>query len=156
MASLTHSELAVRIVTEGALAAITGTVSGQLPIKPVVLNSQQARDMGLPSDGLVLYYPLGERTGVYFDSAGARMLVWFSGGDADRAPAHLDQTLRRLYRDAKQVIDADHPGDQALRLRAYDVLLGNGRMATIEVSYSKPGVSPARFSAQIVGMAIKQ
>jgi hypothetical protein len=155
MAAITHSELAVRIV-EGALAAATDTVSGQLPIKPTILSDEQARDLGLPAGGLVLYYPLGERTGVFFDSAGARMMIWFSGGDAERAPQLLDQRLRGAYRDLKQVVDADHPKETAMRVRAYDVMLGNGRMATVEVTYTKPGVTPQRFSAQIVNMAIKQ
>lgn len=156
MAAMTHSELAVRIVVEGALAAATDTLSGQLPIKPVILSDEQARDLGLPPGGLVLYYALGERTGVFFDSAGARMMVWFSGGDAERAPQLLDQALRGAYRDLKQVIDADHPKESSMRVRAYDVKFGNGRMATIEVSYTRPGVNPPRFSAQIVNMAIKQ
>ncbi len=156
MAALTHSELAVRIIVEGALAAATDSVSGQLPIKPTILTDEQARDLGLPPGGLVLYYALGERTGVFFDSAGARMMVWFSGGDAGRAPQLLDQELRGAYRDLKQVVDADHPKESSMRVRAYDVRFGNGRMATIEVTYSKPGVTPPRFSAQIVNMAIKQ
>lgn len=156
MAAITHSELAVRIVVDGALAAATDTISGQLPIKPVILSDEQARDLGLPGGGLVLYYALGERTGVFFDSAGARMMVWFSGGDAERAPQLLDQELKRAYRDLKQVVDADNPKESSMRVRAYDVMLGNGRMATIEVSYTKPGVKPPRFSAQIVNMAIKQ
>jgi hypothetical protein len=154
MAQITHSELAVRIIVEGALSAFTETVAGQLPVKPEVLTDSEAQSLGLPPGGTVLYYPLGEK-GVFFDMAGSRMAVWYSGADADRALALLDATLKRAHPSAKQVIDAAHPAEHDLRVRAYDVKLSQGLMATVEVTYSKAGVRPPKFSAQIVGMAIK-
>lgn len=154
MAQMKHSELAVRLIVEGALGAFAGTVSGQLPIKPEVLTDREAQDIGLPPGGTTLYYPLGDK-GVFFDTAGSRIAVWYSGADADKALGALDAALKRTYADTKQVIDAVHPEVSDMRVRAYDVKLADGLMATVEVSYSKPGVRPPKFSAQIVGMGIK-
>jgi len=150
-----HSELAARIVVEGALTVLQGkTPSGQLPVKPEVLTDKEAQDLGLPPGGTVLCYPMAQ-TPVFFDMAGPRMVVWYSGADADRAVDVFDKTLKRSYPDNKMVIDAEHPQQSDLRVRAYDVKLGDGMMATVEVSYSKAGAHKPKFSAIIVGMAIK-
>ncbi len=154
MAQVKHSELAARLIVEGAIGAFKGDISGQLPVKPEVLTDREAQDIGLPPGGTTLYYPLGDK-GVFFDSAGSRMAVWYSGADADRAPGVLEAELKRRYPNTKQVVDADHPTASGMRMRAYDVKVGDGLLATIEVSYSKPGVRPPKFSATVVGMAIK-
>ena len=154
MARMKHSELAAKLVVEGALAAIGGTVRGQLPVKPTTLNDEQAQALGLPAGGTTLYYELDDK-GVFFDSVGSRVAVWYSGADADRALAVLDAELKRHYPNTKQVVDADHPDASGMRVRAYDVKIRDGVMATVEVSYSKPGQRPPKFSAQVVGMVIK-
>ncbi|MBC7768962.1 MAG: hypothetical protein H7124_09255 [Phycisphaerales bacterium] len=150
-----HSELAARIIVEGALTILQGkTPPGQLPVKPEVLSDREAEDLGLPPGGTVLCYPLGEK-GVFFDMVGSRMVVWYNGADADRATGVLDAALKKAYPSTKLVIDAEHPQQSDLRVRAYDVKLSEGLMATIEVSYAKPGAYAAKFSAIVVGMAIK-
>jgi len=155
MAKIKHSELAARIIVEGALGSLKGEQpKGQLPVKPEVLTDREAEDLGLPPGGTVLYYPLADK-GVFFDMAGSRMVVWYSGGDAEHGPGVLDAALKRAYSSTKQVIDAAHPTESDLRVRAYDVKLGEGLMATIEVTYTKPGAYPPKFSALVVGMAIK-
>lgn len=154
MARMKHSELAAKLVVEGALAAFAGTLRGQLPVKPTVLTDDVAQALGLPPSGTTLYYQLDEK-GVFFDSAGSRAAVWYSGADAERALGVLEAELKRQYPNTKQVIDADHPEASGMRLRAYDVKIRDGLMATVEVSYSKPGARPPKFSAQVVGMAIK-
>jgi hypothetical protein len=155
MAKITHSELATRLIVEGALNAITETVRGRMPIEPVMLSDADAVRLGLPPGGSTLFYPVSGDSGVFFDVTDSRMAAWYSGADADRALALFDKSLRDAHREAKQVADAAHPDDSSMRLRAYDVKLGNGRMATIEVSYSKPGVKPPKFSATVVAMALK-
>ena len=156
MAKIKHSELASMLIIDGSLRVLKGEqLSGQVPVKPEVLSDREAQDIGLPPGGTVLCYPLGDKP-VFFDMAGSRMVVWYSGADADRAVAHLDAELKRTYPGGvKQVVDAEHPQESDLRIRAYDVKLAEGLMATIEVSYSKPGAHTPKFSALIVGMAIK-
>lgn len=150
-----HSELAARIVIEGALTALKGqTPRGQLPVKPEVLTDDEAQRMGLPPGGTVLCYPLGQ-TPVFFDMEASRMSVWYSGADADRALEVFDKALKQAYPVAKLVIDAEHPQESDLRVRAYDVKLDDGLMTTIEVSYPRANAHKPKFSAIIVGMAIK-
>ncbi|MDZ4691224.1 hypothetical protein [Terricaulis sp.] len=156
MAKIRHSELAVMLVMDGSLRVLKGEqLKGQVPVKPEVLSDREAQDLGLPPGGTVLCYPLGE-TPLFFDMAGSRMVIWYSGADADRAAPLLDAELKRAYPGGvKQVIDTEHPQESDLRIRAYDVKLSDGLMATIEVSYTKPGADKPKFSALIVGMAIK-
>lgn len=153
--NIKHSEFAARIVVEGALNVLQGKdPPGQLPVTPDVLTDRQAQDMGLPPGGTVLCYPLGASP-LFFDMAGTRMVVWYSGADADKAADVLDRALKQAYPAIKMLIDVDHPKESDLRVRAYDVKLGEGLMATIEVSYPRPGAYKPKFSAIIVGMAIK-
>lgn len=154
MANITHRELATRLVIDAALGGIAGTVKGQLPVSPTILTDESARALGMPSGTTAIYYPLGDK-GVFFDIAGSRIAVWYSGADADRAPALLDSELKRAYPQSKQVKDEVHPEESSQRLRLYDVKLGDGRMANVEVSYSKPGQQPPKFGVQIVALAIK-
>ncbi|MCC6193334.1 MAG: hypothetical protein IT518_02605 [Burkholderiales bacterium] len=154
MANITHRELAARLVIDAALRGMDGTVSGQLPVSPTVLTDESARVLGMPTGTTALHYQIGER-GVFFDIAGSRIAVWYSGADADRAPAHLDAELKRAYPQAQQVKDEPHPEESSQRVRRYDVKLGQGRMANVEVSYSKPGERTPKFGVQIVALAIK-
>jgi len=154
MARMRHSELAAKLIVEGAIGALAGTVRGQLPVKPTALNDEQAQALGLPPGGTTLYYELDDK-GVFFDTVGSRAAVWYSGADADRALSVLEGELKRQYPNTKQVVDGDHPDASGMRVRAYDVRIRDGLMATVEVSYSKPGQRPPKFSAQVVGMVIK-
>jgi len=155
MARIKHSELATQLVIEGALGVFGGKeLKGQLPVTPHVLSDREAQDVGLPPGGTVLYYPIDSK-GVFFDMVGSRAIVWYSGADADRALSLFDSELKRAYPSAKQLVDTAHPDASEMRIRAYDVKLADGMMATVEVSYSKQGVSPPKFSAQVVAMAIK-
>jgi len=154
MSKLSPSELAARIVTEGALPSITQTVRGQLPIEPVVLTDSEAAQLGLAEGGTTLLYRLGD-TNVFFDMAVSRMIVWFSGGDAHKALATLEGALKRTYPQAKQAADEAHPNESGMRMRSFDVKLADGQAAIVEASYPEPNQRPGRFAVQVTAMAIK-
>lgn len=154
MARITQSELAARLVVEACLPAITETVRGELPIEPVLLTDSEAARFGLAEGGTTLLYPLGD-SGVFFDMAVSRMMVWFSGGDADKALPTLEAMLKKKYPQATLGGEGPHPENSSLRVRNYDVKLGNGRVATLEISYPVKGAHPPRFAVQVIAMALK-
>jgi hypothetical protein len=154
MTGITHRELAARLVVEAALGGMDGTVSGQLPIQPVPLSDHVGRMLGMPLGTTALHYPIGD-SGVFFDIAASRIAVWYSGADADRAPAQLEAALKRAYPQTKQIKDEPHPEESSQRVRLYDVRLGQGRMANVEVNYSKPGERTPKFGVTVIALAIK-
>lgn len=153
MATPTHSELAAKLI-EGTLGAIGGTLRGQLPIVPSVLSDAQRQDLGIePGEGETLFYQLS-KSGVFVDVTGSRATIWFSGADSDRALGAVDSMLKRAYPKAKQAKDEADARDTALRVRTYDVTVGNGKMATVEVSYPA-GKQSQKFVAQVIAMHVK-
>lgn len=155
MAALTHSELAAKLIVEGAIGGIAGTVKGRLPVDPMVLTEREATALGIePGAGAPIFYPLG-KSGVYFDILWSRMAVWYSGEDADRAPAVVEALLRKTYPNLKKGADTTDPDTPQSHLRVFDVPLPDNKLATVEMRFSHPGVKPPRFSTQIIAMGIK-
>ncbi|WP_395646609.1 hypothetical protein [Terricaulis sp.] len=153
--AITHAQLVVKIVTEGAIAAIAGQVKGQLPIQPVVLTPAQRAEVGRPEEGNTVFYPVkGEMDGVFCELMDAATMLWFHGGDNDKAIAMLDQALKRMYPTTKQVKDEPNKMDANFRARTYDVALGNGRMAVVETHYPA-NRNANRFLVSVIPMQRK-
>lgn len=155
MAALTHSELAAKLIVEGAVGVIAGTVKGKLPVEPMILTEREASDLGIPPGaGAPMFYPVG-KSGVFFDVLWSRMAVWYTGADAERAPAVVEAMLKKAYPAAKMGADRDDPDAPGTHLRVFDVPLPDSKLATIEMRFSKPGAAQPRFSAQIIVMGVK-
>jgi hypothetical protein len=155
MAALTHSELAARLIVEGAVGVIAGTVKGKLPIDPVILTEREASALGVPPGaGAPMLYPIGD-SGVFFDVLWSRMAVWYAGADAERAPAVVEAMLKKAYPNAKIGADRDDPDMPGMHLRVFDVPLPDNKLATIEMRFANPGSMQPRFSAQIIVMGVK-
>lgn len=153
--ALTHAQVVTKIVTEGAIATIAGTVKGQLGIQPVVLTDAQRAEVGMPQSGNTLFYPVkGDMDGVFCEIDGSATMVWFQGGDSDKAIGMLDQALKRMYPSAKQIKDEPNKVDANFRARSYDVPLGNGRMATVETHYPA-GKNANKFMVSVIAMQRK-
>lgn len=149
-AGLTHSQVAVMLI-DGALAHIAGNVQGKMPLTPETVTHFDRASVGLKPGGQTLHYRIAEE-GVYVDLTGSLAMVWFVGADFDRALAATD-TLMKKYR-AKQV------KDEALeipkqRRRVYEVDLGNGRLATVNVEYAERGAQYERFRTIVAAFARK-
>lgn len=154
MAKMTHSEVAAKLIVEGILGTLAGTVKGKLGIDPVVLTEREATSMGIPTgSGAPMFYPVDGKTGVFLDVLWSRTAVWYEAADAGRAAAAVEAMLKKAYPAAKMANDTPDPDDPLMHLRVYDVKLPDERMATIEMRTST--VAPPRFSAQIIAMGIK-
>lgn len=146
----THSQLAAKLVVEGCLAHVAGNVRGAMPIAPIPLTELERADIGLKQGGQTMFYP-APPTGVFFDMSGAKAMVWFTEADSDRALAELETAMKRAYPKLKQLKDEAHPTDQRLRVRAYEVDFGNGRIALVNSEYPHRGA--ALFRTTVLAQA---
>jgi hypothetical protein len=147
-----HSEVAAKLAIEGAVAAIGGTVRGQLGITPKTLGRQEKIDLAMSEQGETLFYPLGDG-GVFFHTDGAFTTIWFAGADYNKGLDVLDALVKRNYPDAKQVKDEDHEREPGLRLRTYDIKLPNNHLAIVDTIYPKGPVNDPKFMIRITAMA---
>ena len=153
-ASMTHSQLATKLIVEGCLAYVAGNVQGQMPSKPAQLTDLERADIGLKQGGQTFFYTVLP-TGVFVDMQGAEATGWFQEADADRALELLEAELKRGYPRTRQLEDKAHPQAADARLRSYEVDFGNSRVALLRVEYPRPGAPARRFWAQVIAMARK-
>jgi hypothetical protein len=154
-AGFTHSQLAIKLIVEGCLAHVAGSVQGKMPIAPVQLTELERADIGLRQGGRTVFYPLPP-TGVFFDMDGSTANVWFNQADADRALDPFEAAMKRAYPRVKQLKDEVHPNDKNLRVRTYEVDFGNSRLAQVIAQYPARGAPPVKFQVAVVAHQRKQ
>lgn len=147
---ISHSQLAAKLIVDGCLAGIAGTVQGKMPVAGVQLTELERADIGLTQRGHTFFYPLSP-TGVFCNLAGTTCTVWFMGAnaDADHGLQALEAAMKRAYPKAKQAKDDVDPTDAALRTRRYEIDFGNSRLAVMDVWYPARNVAPKKFQAHI-------
>lgn len=152
MAQFKHSEVAAKLAIEGAVAAIGGTVKGQLGLTPRVLGPNEKAELGMADQGDTLFYPIGE-SGVFFHTDGAFTTIWYAGADYDKGIDALDALIKRNYPDAKKVKDEPHAEDRNLTLRTYDIRLPGNHLAIVDTIYAKKRVEQPKFMIRVTAMA---
>jgi hypothetical protein len=148
-----HSEVAARLAIEGAVAAIAGTVRGQLGLQPRTLGRHEKIDLGISDMGDTLFYPIEDQSGVFMHTDGAFTTIWYGGGDYDKGLAALDAQIKRAYPDAKQVKDEAHATESGMQLRTYDIRLPNNHLAIVDTVYARGPVQNPKFMIRITAMA---
>lgn len=153
---VTHSQLAAKLIVEGSLAGIAGTVQGQMPVAGIQLTELERAQAGMAQGGHTIFYPVPP-TGVFFNLGGVTSTVWFMGpnADADRGLEALESLLKRTFPKAKQTKDDVDPTDAALRIRKYEIDFGNSRLAAMDVWYPARNVAPKKFQAHITALIRK-
>jgi len=147
--SITHSDLVAKLVIEGALAMVAGKVQGKAPVEGLPLKKGEREKLGLKGMGLTVFYPLGEG-GVFFDMQGSTATVWYDGGDCERALGVFEVALKRAHATARQLEDTTNPNDPAMRSRAYQVELANGKLGIIDVAYpTGAGAKGRQFAVRV-------
>ncbi|MGQ0533579.1 MAG: hypothetical protein ACT4OF_12950 [Caulobacteraceae bacterium] len=156
-AAASPAELTATLVLEGAVAIVAGTVQGKAPVEPIVVQPDERAKLGLPKGGVTLFYPAGE-DGVFFDMAGSTATVWYYGGDCDKALKVFEAALMRAHPKARQISDEENPLNKEMRSRAYQIELGNSRVAVLDVGYVKPGARPKKpqFAVRVFAQLRKQ
>ena len=151
---LTHSQLAAIIVVEGALANIADAVEGKMPIPAMRVSTLQRLDMGLPQGGATMFYPL-DGDGVFLDLHGAVASVFYANNDYDRAAPAIESAVKQAYPKTKQIKDGLHPQKEKYNFRAYEVDVGNGRLALVEFDIPTAAAKQKRFEARIIAQVRK-
>ncbi len=147
-----HSEVAAKLAIEGAVAAIGGTVSGSLGLKPQVIGSQEKAQLGMADIGDTLFYEVGEG-GVFFHTDGAYTTIWFAGGDYDKGIQALDSLIKKKYPDAKRIKDEPHVEQKGYNLRTYDVRLPGNHIAIVDSIYVTRSDVDKKFMIRVTAMA---
>jgi hypothetical protein len=152
MAKMKHSEVAAKLAIEGAVAAIGGTVKGQLGISPRQLSQHDKIDLGMQDVGPTLFYEL-DQGGVLLQSDGAFTTIWYSGADYDKGVNALDALIKKHYPDAKQSKDEPHASEPNMRLRTYDIRLPGNHLAVVDAIYTTGRANNPKFMIRVTAMA---
>jgi hypothetical protein len=148
-----HSEVAAKLAIEGAVAAIGGTVKGQLGISPRQLSQHDKIDLGMQDIGPTLFYEVDQGGGVLLQSDGAHTTIWYGGGDYDKGINVLDALVKRHYPDAKRSKDEPHATEANLRIRTYDIKLPANHLAIVDAIYPSGRVNNPKFMIRVTAMA---
>jgi hypothetical protein len=148
----THAQLAAKLIVEGSLDKIAGRAKEKFPVQSVPLNDEQRASFGREPGGTTLFYPV-DSNGVFIDFHGAATTVWYGDADASEALKLLEKALKKAYPKARQKEDKPHTEHKDTRQRSYDVPLGEGRAAVVDVAYPAPGVAPRKFLVRILAYA---
>ncbi|MFT3728691.1 MAG: hypothetical protein QM759_12775 [Terricaulis sp.] len=151
---LTHSQVAAKLVVDGALANIAGNVDGKMPMSGRPVTPLQRSDLGLADGGGTLFYQVGG-SGVFLDMNGAVASIFFADADYDDALPTIETALKRAYPKAKQIKDGLHPRKEKFKYRAYEVDTGNGKLALVEFDIPTSSAQQKRFEARVVAQARK-
>ncbi|MGD9979204.1 MAG: hypothetical protein AB7H66_11125 [Hyphomonadaceae bacterium] len=149
---LKHSEVAAKLAVEGAVAAIGGTVRGELGLTPRVIGSREKVDLGIADEGQTLFYEVGD-SGVFFHTDGAFTTIWYAGGDLDNGVKALDAQIKRSYPDAKRVKDEEHETEPGYRSRTYDIRLPQNHLAIVDAVYPSGRARGPKFMIRVTAMA---
>lgn len=150
---MSHSELAARIV-EGCVMMVAGDIKGSLPMEGIPLTDLERADLGLAQGGRTAFYPLKE-SGVFLDLNRSTCSVFFADYDFDRALAAVEAAVKRAYPQAKQIKDGPHPSLKDYRFRAYEIDLGGGKLALLELDAPGANADKRKFVARVDAQARK-
>lgn len=153
-AGMSHSQLAAKLVVEGALAHIAGNVQGMMPVKPITLTDLERADIKLAQGGTTLFYPLPP-TGVFLDLHGPRASVWYTDADFTRGLETLEAAMKKAFPKTKQLKDGASPTEKNVRLRSYEVDFGNKRLALVEVEHADAKAATRKFVVRVTAQARK-
>lgn len=152
MAKMKHSEVAAKLAIEGAVAAIGGTVKGQLGLTPRQLSTNDKIDLGMQDIGPTLFYEL-DQGGVLLQSDGAHTIIWYGGADYDKGITALDALVKKNYPEAKQSKDEPHASEPNHRLRTYDIKFPGNHLAIVDAIYATGRVQNPKFMIRVTAMA---
>jgi hypothetical protein len=150
---LSHSELAAKIV-EGCIMMVAGDMKGSLPMDGIPLSELERAELGLAQGGRTAFYPLKE-SGVFLDLNRSTCSVFFADYDFDRALPVVEAALKRAYPRAKLIKDGPHPSLKDYRFRAYEIDLGGGKLALVELDTPGANASKRKFVARVDAQARK-
>lgn len=143
----TASQLTATLVVDTCVPIVKDDWKKEVPVPGVELTTPQRHDMGMPLDGVVMAYDLGESQ-VFMHFLGPTATIWYTRGDTDKGLAAVDSALKKTFPVLKQKLDIEHPKAAKQRLRVYEGNLTAERHCTVEIDYSVSG-GPKRFAVRV-------
>ncbi|MBL8550055.1 MAG: hypothetical protein JNJ73_08710 [Hyphomonadaceae bacterium] len=138
---MSPGEVAARVIVDFCLPMIQGKRVAHAPVLGRQLEGEEKAEIGGSADGVTMVFDTLQGS-VFCDLADARALIWYREADSEAAPGLLDAALKRAYPAAKQLEEVPHPQQRAMRVRAYEVDLGDGKLSRLEVGFPLPGAPP--------------
>jgi len=132
--ALTHADLAVRLVVDGALRIAHGKTPAQMPVQAVPLNDEEKAKADANPDALVVFYPVGE-TGVFMQMHGNHARVWYTGADCDGVVAMLEKAINKAYPAATFKDEQPHLSAHGTNVRLYHVPVDPKHFVSVEATY---------------------
>lgn len=134
------SQLAAALVVETCIPIVKGEWKNEAPVPGTELLPEQRKRLGLPADGLVMVYEVGDAQ-VFMHFHGPQATLLYSRGDVDKGLNTLDAALKKAFPSVKQVRDLEHPRGGKKRLRVYEGDLTADRHTTVEIDYPAGGAA---------------
>lgn len=146
MSGISQSQLTATLAIEGAIAMIAGKVQGKAPLEGVFLTEEERAKLSLSEQGATIFYPAGgdNADGVFFDMSGSAATVWHNSGDCHQGLGVFESALKRAHTHARYLGESANPNDATMRSRGYEIDLGEGRVAVLDVAYPAEAVGGKR------------
>jgi hypothetical protein len=150
-APISYSQLAAALAVDGAVATIVGSVQGKAPVESVPLTPDERAKLGLEAAGMTLFFPAGgaKDDGVFFDMSGDHATVWYNGGDCDQGLGAFERALQKAHPNTKYLGEKQNPNDASMRSRDYEVDLGGGKLAVIDVAFPASPAGKRQFAVRV-------
>jgi hypothetical protein len=150
-AALTHQDMAIKLVVEGALRIVRGQKPAQMPIEALPLTDEEKEKAGANPKALVVFYPVGD-TGVFLQMLGHQARVWFTGADCDGVVAKLEQAINTAYPGSTFNEEKPHMFAPKTNVRLYNVPVDDKRFATVEATYPIDREAKQQFAVRVYAL----
>jgi hypothetical protein len=132
--ALTHAELTVKLVVDGALRIAQGKTPAEMPVGGVPLSDDEKVKADANPNALVVFYPVGD-TGVFMQMDGNHARVWYTGVDTDGAVAMLEKAIQKAHPDATFKDEQPHLSAHGMNARLYRVPIDATRYLAVEATF---------------------
>jgi hypothetical protein len=137
---LSAGELTARLVVEFCLPHIQGNVEAKAPVQGRMLDAQERAALGVEGEGVALIF-LTSPDSVLMHMAGSQATIWFKESDCNTAAGVLDDALKKAFPKTRQLEELAHPSGRAMRVRAYEIDLGEAKLCRLEAGFPTPGAA---------------
>jgi hypothetical protein len=133
-AALTHAELAVKLVVDGALRIAQGKTPAEMPVKALPLTDEEKARADANPEALVVFYPAGD-TGVFMQMHGNHVRVWYTGAETDGAVALLEKAIHKAHPNATFKDEQPHLTAHGMNARLYRVPIDDTHYLAVETTF---------------------
>lgn len=132
--ALTHAQMAVKLVVDGALRIAQGKLPEKMPVEAVPLTDEEKKKASAAPHALAVFYPVGE-TGVFMQMHGNHVRVWYTDIDCDGVVEMLEKAIHQAHPSATFKDEQPHLSAPGLNVRLYHVPIDSTHFANVEATF---------------------